>query len=97
MSDTLVNRIANSGLITLRPEEWISTAQVAPFDLKDFLYKGLILKEQDFRDFGRGDRDTGKSEDTGNHRDNEEYGCPIQHGFSFRVVWSVHGRPSPCP
>jgi hypothetical protein len=50
MSDTLVNRIANSGLITLRPEEWIPDTQVASFDLKDFLFKGLILKEQDFRE-----------------------------------------------
>ena len=50
MSDTLVNRIANSGLITLRPEEWIPVTETAPFDLKDFLFKGLILKEQEFRE-----------------------------------------------
>ena len=49
MSDTLINKIASSGLITLRPEEWIPEEQPASFDLKDYLFMGLILKEQDFR------------------------------------------------
>lgn len=50
MSEKLVNRIANSGLITLRPEEWVPTTPTASLDLKDFLFKGLILKEQEFRE-----------------------------------------------
>ena len=50
MSDTLVNKIANSGLITLRPEEWVPSIEPAEIDLKDFLYMELILKEQDFRE-----------------------------------------------
>lgn len=50
MSDKLVNRIANSGLITLRPEEWVLTTPSASLDLKDYLFKGLILKEQEFRE-----------------------------------------------
>lgn len=50
MSETLVNRVANSGLITLKPEEWVSSVIPASIDLKDFLFKGLILKEQEFRD-----------------------------------------------
>lgn len=50
MSEALVNRIANSGLITLRPEDWVPGSVPQTFDLKDFLYKGLILKEQEFRD-----------------------------------------------
>ncbi len=49
MSDTLINKIANSGLITLRPEEWVPDQQPASFDLKDYLFMELILKEQDFR------------------------------------------------
>lgn len=50
MSETLVNRIANSGLITLKPEEWVPGYSPEVFDLKDFLFQGLILKEQEFRD-----------------------------------------------
>ena len=50
MSEALVNRIANSGLITLRPEEWITATKPNAFDLKDYLFQGLILKEQDFRE-----------------------------------------------
>ena len=50
MSDTLINRVAESGLITLKPEEWIPKTQPAAFDLKDYLFMGLILKEKDFRE-----------------------------------------------
>ena len=46
---TLVNRIAQSGLITLKPEEFFPELSVYAFDLKDFLFHGLILKEKDFR------------------------------------------------
>lgn len=50
MSDTLVNRIAGSGLITLRPEEWLTSTPITAFDLKDYLFMELVLKEQEFRD-----------------------------------------------
>lgn len=50
MSDTIVNKIAESGLITLRPEEWIPSRALAEFDLKDYLFMGMILKEKDFRE-----------------------------------------------
>ena len=50
MNETLVNRVANSGLITLKPEEWIADAKLLAFDIKDYLFKGLILKEQEFRE-----------------------------------------------
>jgi hypothetical protein len=46
---TLVNRVAQSGLITLKPEEFYPDLSIFPFDLKDFLFHGLILKEKDFR------------------------------------------------
>lgn len=49
MSDALINRVAESGLITLRPEEWLPGEQPVAFDLKPFLFKELILREQDFR------------------------------------------------
>ncbi len=50
MSETLVNKIAESGLITLRPEEWVPSIEPAILDLKDFLFMELILKEKDFRE-----------------------------------------------
>ena len=45
----LVNRVANSGLITLNLEDYFPKAEVVVFDLKDYLYMELILKEKDFR------------------------------------------------
>ena len=45
----LVNRVANSGLITIKLEEFFPTAKPAVFDLKDYLFMELILKEKDFR------------------------------------------------
>ncbi len=43
------NKIAKSGLITLDLETFRSKQEIAPFDLKDYLYMELILKEKDFR------------------------------------------------
>lgn len=45
----LVNRIAQSGLITLKLEDFVPTAPVAYLDIKDYLYMELMLKEKDFR------------------------------------------------
>lgn len=46
----LVNRVATSGLITINLEEFFPKAEVAHFDLKDYLFMELILKEKDFRE-----------------------------------------------
>ncbi len=46
---TLVNRVANSGLITLNLEDDYPTASISTLDIKEFLFKELILKEKDFR------------------------------------------------
>lgn len=50
MSDLLVNKVANSGLITLDLEPFLPKGPVKVFDLKDFLFMGLILKEKDYRE-----------------------------------------------
>ena len=34
----------------MKPEEWVPSSDPMLFDLKDFLFKGLILKEQEFRE-----------------------------------------------
>ena len=45
----LVNRVANSGLITINLEDFFPTEELAVFDLKDYLFMELMLKEKDFR------------------------------------------------
>lgn len=45
----IINRVAQSGLITLNAEDYRVGGEHIFFDLKDWLYMGLILKEDDFR------------------------------------------------
>lgn len=45
----LVNRVARSGLITIDLEEYAPKADVAHFDLREFLFQGLVLREKEFR------------------------------------------------
>lgn len=45
-----VNKIAQSGLITLNLEDFLpDPAHIVGFDFKQYLFKELILKEKDFR------------------------------------------------
>jgi hypothetical protein len=50
MSESILNKVSESGLITLDLEQYYPGAQVMLFDLKDYLFRGLILKEKDFRE-----------------------------------------------
>lgn len=50
MADVIVNKVAESGLITLDLEEYYPKGDFVEFDLKEFLFHGLILKEKDFRE-----------------------------------------------
>jgi hypothetical protein len=50
MSEAIVNKISESGLITLDLEQYYPRDEVVLFDLKDHLFMGLILKEKDFRE-----------------------------------------------
>jgi hypothetical protein len=50
MTDPIINKVAESGLITVDPATYYPKEAIAMFDLKDFLFMGLILKEKDFRD-----------------------------------------------
>ena len=49
MDKPLVNKVAKSGLITLNLEDFFPGQEVINFDLKDYLYMELMLKEKDFR------------------------------------------------
>src|SRR5688572_14403738 len=50
MEDVIINKVAESGLITLDLEEYYPKEQTAVFDLKDHLFMGLILKEKEYRE-----------------------------------------------
>jgi hypothetical protein len=46
----LVNRVAQSGLITLDLEQFYPSEEMVAFDLKPYLFMEMILKEKDFRE-----------------------------------------------
>ncbi|MBT8326292.1 MAG: DUF2480 family protein [Bacteroidia bacterium] len=48
-SNEIVNKVANSGIITLDLEELIQEKPVFQLDIKDQLFQGLLLREKDFR------------------------------------------------
>jgi hypothetical protein len=47
----LINKVAQSALVTLNLEELIHPGERVVYDIKDNLFMGLILKEKDFRAF----------------------------------------------
>ena len=49
MSDEIVNKISNSKLINIDLEEFYPDGERVLFDIKDWLFEGIILKEKDFR------------------------------------------------
>jgi hypothetical protein len=49
MQETIVNKVAESGIITLNLEDYYPKGEIVVFDLKEHLFMGLILKEKDFR------------------------------------------------
>jgi Protein of unknown function (DUF2480) len=50
MSEPLINKVAESGLVTLDLEQYYPKGETAVFDLKDYLFMGMILKEKDYRE-----------------------------------------------
>ncbi|WP_018341362.1 DUF2480 family protein [Cytophaga aurantiaca] len=50
-SDTIINKVQQSGLITIDLEDYYHPGEKVLFDIKDYLYEGIILKEKDFRTF----------------------------------------------
>ncbi len=50
MAGTLINRVAQSGIITINPESYFPEQKIISFDLKDYLFMEMILKEKDFRE-----------------------------------------------
>ncbi len=48
--DEIVNRVAQSKLITINLEDYYPEGKRILLDIKDWLYEGVILKEKDFRE-----------------------------------------------
>lgn len=49
-SETLINKVAESGIVTLNLEMFFPEKEFVVFDIKDYLFHGLILKEKEFRE-----------------------------------------------
>ena len=45
----IINRVAQSGIITLNLEDFTTEGERVLFDIKEYLFMELILKEKDFR------------------------------------------------
>ena len=50
MEYSMTNKVAESGLVTLDLEVYYPKSGIELFDLKKFLFMGLILKEKDYRE-----------------------------------------------
>jgi hypothetical protein len=49
MSEEIINKVAQSGLLTLDLEDYYPREEIVVFDLKPLLFRGMILKEGEFR------------------------------------------------
>ena len=49
MADEIINKVSNSKLITIDLEELYPEGERVLFDIKDWLFDQIILKEKDFR------------------------------------------------
>lgn len=49
MKDEIVNRVANSALITIDLEEFYPEGKRVSLDISQWLFEGFVLKEKDFR------------------------------------------------
>lgn len=51
IQENIVNKVAQSGLITIDLAVYAPNREIVVYDIKDNLFHGLILKEKDFREF----------------------------------------------
>lgn len=47
--ETFINKVAESGIVTLDLAPFVLDSEVALFDLKPFLFREMILREKDYR------------------------------------------------
>ncbi|SEL66431.1 Protein of unknown function [Parapedobacter koreensis] len=51
IQETIVNKVAQSGLVTVDLAHFAPQGDRVLYDIKDNLFQGLILREKDFREF----------------------------------------------
>jgi hypothetical protein len=49
MSEPIINKVAESGLVSIDLAQYFPTNEIVAFDIKPYLFMELILKEKDFR------------------------------------------------
>ncbi len=49
MKDDIINRVANSKLVTIDLEDYYPEGKRVLFDIKDWLFEGFVLREKEFR------------------------------------------------
>lgn len=50
MDDLIINKVSRSALLTLNLEDFYPKGEIVIFDLKNYLFMELILKEKEFRE-----------------------------------------------
>jgi len=53
IQENIINKVAQSGLLTIDLAQYAPTQDIIEYDIKDNLFHGLILKEKDFREFAK--------------------------------------------
>ena len=51
MADEIINKVAQSGLITINLSDYYPKEEKVVLDIADKLFQGLILREKEFRDY----------------------------------------------
>ncbi|WP_431132779.1 DUF2480 family protein [Psychroserpens mesophilus] len=51
MADEIINRVAQSKLVVIDLEDYYPQGKRVLFDIKDWLFEGLVLREKDFRQY----------------------------------------------
>ena len=51
IQENIINKVAQSGLVTLDPAEFYPQGERVIYDIAPNLFQGLILREKDFREF----------------------------------------------
>ena len=49
MSEVFINKVSESGIVTIDLETYFPKVQIVVFDIRQYLFMELILKEKDFR------------------------------------------------
>jgi len=51
MAEEIINRVANSKLVTIDLEDYYPKGKRVLFDIKDWLFQELVIRETEFRDY----------------------------------------------